>query len=126
MDVRLKLSRILAASLLATSFLLASPPALADPERGGGVTFRARLGNDVEAMTTLGPNLVAVLDGYDVVAIPVPRNGPGTNVPTRTSKLFDVRRLTAGQAVPRGMAYDPGRERFYFGPASGGPSRRSS
>ena len=82
--------------------------------------MRVRLGNDLEAMTRLSPEAVAVLDGYDVVAIQVPNTPSGKVVPTAQKKLFDVRSLPTGSVVPRGLAYDTTRERFYFGPASGG------
>jgi hypothetical protein len=91
-----------------------------DHARSAKVSLRIRLGNDLEAMTRLSPESVAVLDGYDVVAIQVPNTPSGKAVPTAQKKLFDVRSLPTGSVVPRGLAYDTTRERFYFGPGSGG------
>ncbi len=93
----------------------APAPTLADDRSPTNVTFRGRLGNDVEAMTSLSPGVVALIDGYDVIAIPVPATRAGASARTSVTRLFDVRSM--GQ-VPRGLAFDPGRERFYFGPVS--------
>jgi hypothetical protein len=97
-----------------------STPFADDHARSAKVSLRIRLGNDLEAMTRLSPESVAVLDGYDVVAIQVPNTPSGKAVPTAQKKLFDVRSLPTGPVVPRGLAYDTTRERFYFGPGSGG------
>lgn len=90
----------------------------------GGVTFRARLGNNVEGLTPIFQSpflsLLAAMDGYDVVAIPVLNTPPAANVPSAHFKLFDVRALAS--PPPRGIAFDPGRQQFYFGSAAGGPN----
>lgn len=95
-------------------------PRADEQARAANVSLRVRLGNDLEAMTRFSSTSVAVLDGYDVVAIQVPNFPPGKVVPTAQKKLFDVRSLPTGSVVPRGLAYDTTRERFYFGASAGG------
>jgi hypothetical protein len=97
-------------------------PVAGEDARPVNVSLRARLGNDLEAMTRLSADAVAVLDGYDVLAVQVPNTPPGKTAPANPKKLFDVRTLPTGAAVPRGFAYDTTRERFYFGPPTGGPA----
>ncbi len=109
------------------------PSAARAPDRTGqtllvrddNVSFRARLGNNVEALTPLFHtpflSLVAAMDGYDVVAIPVLNAPPGVSMRSAHFKLFDVRGLPI-DAGPRGIAFDPGRRQFYFGPLTGGPN----
>lgn len=119
------MSRRFVVPLLTAALALAvtgRAPLADDRGRPSNVSLRARLGNDIEAMTRLSPDAVAVLDGYDVVAIQVPDVRPGKAIPTTRQKLFDVRSLPTGSSVPRGLAYDTRRERFYFGPGAGGPA----
>ncbi len=100
--------------------------ALLGPAGPDGVTFRARLGNNVEGLTPIFQtpflSLLAAIDGYDVVAIPVFDTPPGVSLPSVHFKLFDVRGLSGGVPPPRGIAFDPGRQQFYFGTAAGGPN----
>jgi hypothetical protein len=66
------------------------------------VIRRARLGNSTEDIAYTGDGRVAVLDGYDLLLVPVaPTLGPRADKP---QKLFDVRGL-AIQDAPRGVAY---------------------
>ncbi|HKG15523.1 MAG TPA: hypothetical protein VKB12_19535 [Pyrinomonadaceae bacterium] len=66
------------------------------------IVRRARLGNSTEDISYLGNNQMAVLDGYDLLLVPLaataqdPRGGP--------RKLFDVRGLDVTGA-PRGVAF---------------------
>lgn len=63
---------------------------------------RARLGNATEDISYMGDGQMAVLDGYDLLLVPVaPTLNPRAN---RTQKLFDVRGL-AVTGSPRGVAY---------------------
>src|SRR3954469_14530708 len=63
---------------------------------------RARLGNSTEDIAYIGSGQMAVLDGYDLLTVPVaPTVDPRAN---KVQKLFDVRGL-AIQDAPRGVAY---------------------
>jgi hypothetical protein len=63
---------------------------------------RARLGNSTEDISYMGDGLMAVLDGYDLLQVPL---GPTALDPRgRPRKLFDVRGL-AITGAPRGVAY---------------------
>ena len=62
---------------------------------------RARLGNATEDITYLGNGQMAVLDGYDLLLVPL---ASATDPRIRTRKLFDVRGL-AVTGAPRGVAY---------------------
>lgn len=105
------------------------PPVAADAGesvRADNVTFRARLGNYVEGLTPVFQtpflSLIAAIDGYDVTAIPLLNTPPGVSSRPAHFKLFDVRGFPAEHRPPRGIAFDPGRQQFYFGSPSGGPN----
>ncbi len=102
---------------------------------------RSRLGNDTEDITYIPgrPGTIAVMDGYDILGIPLPRTTPpgpiletstesvgGTAValakpipgptppPSPATKLFNVLGLKI-KAAPRGITYDPVSRTFVFG-----------
>lgn len=104
------------------------------------VIRRSRLGNDTEDIAYIPgrPGTIAVMDGYDVLAIPVPRitpppilettstqsaGGTATAVakpipgpitpPSPATKLFNVLGLKI-QAAPRGITFDPVTRSFAF------------
>jgi len=65
------------------------------------IVRRARLGNSTEDITYLGSGRMAVLDGYDLLLVPL---ADSTDPRVRTRKLFDVRGLGVTGA-PRGVAH---------------------
>jgi hypothetical protein len=66
------------------------------------IVRRARLGNSTEDISYMGNGQMAVLDGYDLLLVPIaPTLGPRTD---KMQKLFDVRGL-AITGAPRGVAY---------------------
>jgi len=92
----------------------------------GQVSFRGRLGNNVEALTAIAHtpfvSLLAALDGYDVVAVPLLNTRPGISFPQLRFGLFSLRAAAEKDGQPgRGIAFDPGRQRFYVG-GVGGPA----
>lgn len=62
---------------------------------------RARLGNATEDISYIGNGQMAVLDGYDLLLVPLAQV---TDPRIKTRKLFDVRGL-AVTGAPRGVAY---------------------
>ena len=62
---------------------------------------RARLGNATEDISYIGNGQMAVLDGYDLLLVPL---ATAADPRVRTRKLFDVRGL-AITGAPRGVAY---------------------
>jgi hypothetical protein len=66
------------------------------------VVRRARLGNSTEDISYLGNNQMAVLDGYDLLNVPL--GGTPQDPRGRPRKLFDVRGL-AVTGAPRGVAF---------------------
>jgi hypothetical protein len=65
------------------------------------IVRRARLGNSTEDISYIGNGQMAVLDGYDLLLVPLAQT---TDPRARTRKLFDVRGL-AVTGAPRGVAY---------------------
>lgn len=65
------------------------------------IVRRARLGNSTEDISYIGNGQMAVLDGYDLLLVPLAQI---TDPRVKTRKLFDVRGLAVTDA-PRGVAY---------------------
>jgi hypothetical protein len=92
----------------------ARPGAVPGPShraRRGGAIGQGRLGNNIEAATpiTAGPfaSQVAILDGYDVIAVPV----HAAQVPA--TRLFGIEPL-APDAFASGLVYLPSERQFFF------------
>ena len=77
-----------------------------------GLVVDKRLGNNSEGATTITngryANNVAILDGYDVIAVPTEGNGKA-----RAQKLFDVKTIP-WVSFPSGIAYIPSERSFVF------------
>src|SRR5262249_35602286 len=88
------------------------------PHRDVHVVRTVRVGDNIEDITFVGAGKhkgrVAMMNGWDVMAVKVNGDQNADGNREAVQKLFDVRGLGLGSAVPRGIEFVPTHRRFYI------------